>query len=62
MVIANQSDPRWVRALEQSGFARADDRRFFCAAPPLAALLSPFERARERLFLTNLDGHGPMGL
>jgi hypothetical protein len=62
VVIANQSDPRWVRAFEDAGFLRVEDRRLFCAAPPLAELLEPWEETMQRLFLTNLDGHGPMGL
>ena len=28
--------------------------------PELEALLQPFEQTRRSLFLTNLDGHGPM--
>lgn len=62
LVIANQSDPRWIRALEDNAFLAVPARRLFCAAPPLVEALAPFERTKERLFLTNMDGHGPMGL
>lgn len=62
IVIANQSDPRWVRAFVQNAFLSVAGRRFFCASPQLAETLTPWEKTRERLFLTNMDGHGPMGL
>ena len=62
LVMANQSDPRWVHALETNGFAIVKNRRLFCAAPALAEKLAPFERTKEGLFLTNMDGHGPNGL
>lgn len=62
IVIANQSDPRWIRAFEDNAFIRVPNRRMFCAAPPLVEALAPFEKTQHRLFLTNMDGHGPMGL
>ncbi len=62
LVIANQSDPRWLRALSDNAFMRIEDRRLFCAAPPLVEALSPWDETKKRLFLTNMDGHGPMGL
>lgn len=62
IVIANQSDPRWVRAFRDNAFLALEGRRIFCAAPPLLEALAPFEQTKERLFLTNMDGHGPMGL
>jgi hypothetical protein len=62
IVIANQSHPVWLRALEASGFLLVPNRRLFAASPPLRDALAPFERTREGLFLTNMDGHGPMGL
>lgn len=62
LVIANQSDPRWIAAFERNAFLRWERGRFFCAAPPLVQALAPWEDTRERLFLTNMDGHGPMGL
>lgn len=60
MVMANHSHPGWVAAFEDAGFLRVDDRRVFCAAPALEALLQPWERTKQGLFLTNMDGHGPM--
>ncbi|MDQ3032015.1 MAG: hypothetical protein M3Y87_06335 [Myxococcota bacterium] len=62
IVIANQSDPRWIRALEDNAFLRVEGKRLFCAAPPLVEALEPWDDTKERLFLTNMDGHGPMGL
>jgi len=62
MVMANQSHPGWVAGFEDAGFFKVDDRRIFCAAPALQAALEPFEQTRRGLFLSNLDGHGPMGL
>jgi hypothetical protein len=62
IVIANQSDPRWIRALGDNGFIAVEGRRLFCAAPPLVEALGDWEDTKERLFLTNMDGHGPMGL
>jgi hypothetical protein len=62
LVIANQSDPRWARAYQDNGFLALQGKRMFCAAPPLVAALEPFDEAAHRLFLTNMDGHGPMGL
>lgn len=62
MVMANHSHPGWVAGYEDAGFFKIDDRRIFCAAPALQEALEPFEQTRRGLFLTNLDGHGPMGL
>lgn len=62
LVIANQSDPRWIRAFEDNAFLRIEGRRLFCAAPPLMEAFGSWEQTKERLFLTNMDGHGPMGL
>ncbi len=62
LVIANQSDPRWIRAFEDNAFLRVEGRRLFCAAPPLMAAFGSWEQTKTRLFLTNMDGHGPMGL
>lgn len=62
MVMANHSHPGWVAGYEDAGFFKVEDRRIFCAAPALQEALEPFEQTRRGLFLTNLDGHGPMGL
>lgn len=62
IVIANQSDPRWIRAFQAAAFLRLENRRAFCAAPAMLDALAPWEDTKQRLFLTNLDGHGPMGL
>lgn len=60
LVTANQSHPGWVQSYADNGFVVLPGRRLFCASPELQALLAPFEQTRRSLFLTNLDGHGPM--
>ncbi len=62
MVMANQAHPGWVAGFEDAGFFKIENRRIFCASPALQAALEPFEQTRRGLFLSNLDGHGPMGL
>lgn len=62
LVIANQSHPAWLRALEDNGFALVPNRRLFAGSPALREALAPFDETRRGLFLTNMDGHGPMGL
>lgn len=62
MVMANQAHPGWVAGFEDAGFFKVEDRRIFCAAPGLQEALEPFDQCRRGLFLSNLDGHGPMGL
>jgi len=62
MVMANQSHPGWVAGFEDAGFFKIDDRRIFCASPAFQEALEPFDQSRRGLFLSNLDGHGPMGL
>jgi hypothetical protein len=60
MVMANQAHPAWVRAFVENGFVAVEDRRIFCASPELEKALAPFDQTRRGLFLSNLDGHGPM--
>lgn len=60
MVMANQAHPGWIRAFVENGFVAVEDRRIFCASPELEKALAPFEQTRRGLFLSNLDGHGPM--
>ncbi|MDQ3033994.1 MAG: hypothetical protein M3Y87_16385 [Myxococcota bacterium] len=62
IVIANQSHPAWLRAFEDNGFVLVPHRRLFAGSPALREALAPFEETRRGLFLTNMDGHGPMGL
>jgi hypothetical protein len=64
VVLANQSDRRWVAALRATGFVLLAGRRLFCTAPALKEAMEPVsELEREGgLFLTNMDGHGPQGL
>jgi hypothetical protein len=60
MVMANQAHPGWIAGFEEAGFLRVEDRRIFCASPELEKLLQPWERTKNGLFLSNMDGHGPM--
>lgn len=60
LVIANQAHPAWVAAFIDSGFVPLGGRRLFCASPELEKVLSPFEQARRGLFISNMDGHGPI--
>lgn len=62
IVIANQSHPDWLRAFEDLGFVLVPRSRLFAGSPALRDALSPFEDTKRGLFLTNMDGHGPMGL
>ncbi|MGF1469598.1 MAG: hypothetical protein ACFCGT_26040 [Sandaracinaceae bacterium] len=60
MVMANQAHPEWIQAFVDNGFFAVPGRRLFCASPDLQARLSPWDRVQTGLFLSNLDGHGPM--
>lgn len=62
VVIANQSDSRWIRGFVRNAFIPVTAGRYFCAAPAFARALEPWEETQKSLFLTNMDGHGPMGL
>ncbi|GAB5548998.1 MAG: hypothetical protein RLO52_10905 [Sandaracinaceae bacterium] len=62
MVMANQSHPKWIAGFEDAGFLKVDKRRIFCASPELEKVLKPWTETREGLFLSNMDGHGPMGI
>lgn len=60
VVVANQAHPGWIAAFADSGFLVLPGRRLFCAAPELERTLAPFEQTRRGLFVSNLDGHGPI--
>lgn len=60
LVVANQAHPGWIAAFADSGFVPLPGRRLFCAAPELERILAPFEQTRRGLFVSNLDGHGPI--
>lgn len=62
LVISNQSHPAWIAAFVAYGFLALRDRRVFAASPELRKALAPFEESSAGLHLTNMDGHGPMGL
>lgn len=62
IVISNQAHPAWTRGFAYNGYVVLPDKRMFAPSPALRALLEPFEETVRGLHLTNMDGHGPMGL
>jgi len=58
LIVSNQSHTLWCRALEHSGFLRAQSNFIFAASKKLAALLEPFEESRSRIHFTRADGDG----
>ena len=62
IVVSNQAHPAWAEGFAQNGYAVLPNKRMFAPSPALRALLEPFEEAARGLHLTNMDGHGPMGL
>lgn len=62
LILSNNSHPVWQSALRRSGFLMTGGRRLFAASPVLRQRLSPWPRFRDNMLLTNMDGHGPMGL
>jgi hypothetical protein len=60
LVVANQAHPAWVQGFVDSGFLAVEGRRLFCASPELEKALAPFEQTHRGLFLSNMDGHGPV--
>ncbi len=60
LVVANQTHPLWLQAMSQNGFFLVPHKRAFAVSPKLREALADCLPAD--LFLTNLDGHGPMGL
>lgn len=62
VAISNQSHPSWIDGFRAHGFEAVAGRRVFAASPALRDALAPFEEAQRGLHLTNMDGHGPMGL
>lgn len=62
VVISNQAHPAWIAGFAAHGFEAVADRRVFAASPGLQTALAPFATSQRGLHLTNMDGHGPMGL
>ncbi len=62
IVISNQAHPAWIDALAAHGFLLVKNRRVFAASPALRKVLEPWPESSRGLHLTNMDGHGPMGL
>lgn len=62
VVISNQAHPAWIAGFHAHGFQTLANRRVFAASPALHQAMAPFEETSRGLHLTNMDGHGPMGL
>ncbi len=60
LAFANQAHPAWIAAFVDNGFVCVPKRRVFCASPGLERALTPIERTRRGLLVSNMDGHGPM--
>ena len=62
IIASNQSHPAWARGFAENGYLVLQNRRLFAASPALQQLLEPFAETAQGLHLTNMDGHGPIGL
>lgn len=62
LVISNQAHPAWTQGFAYNGYVVLQNRRMFAPSPALRSLLEPFDITARGLHLTNMDGHGPMGL
>ena len=62
LVVSNQAHPAWLAAFAAHGFLLVPDKRVFAASPALHEASAPFAESSRGLHLTNMDGHGPMGL
>jgi hypothetical protein len=62
IVISNQAHPAWKQGFAYNGYLVLPNKRMFAPSPALRKLLEPFEETARGLHLTNMDGHGPMGL
>lgn len=62
IVISNQAHPAWAQGFGYNGYVVLPNKRMFAPSPALRTLLEPFEETALGLHLTNMDGHGPMGL
>jgi hypothetical protein len=62
LVVTNQAHPAWIDGFRAHGFVALAKRRVFAASPALRDALAPLDATLGGLHLTNLDGHGPMGL
>jgi hypothetical protein len=58
LIVSNQSHALWCRALEHSGFLRAQSNFIFAASKKLGALLEPFDENKSRIHFTRADGDG----
>lgn len=62
LIVSNQSHPAWIDGFRRSGYLVLEKKRIFAVSPELLKALDPFEVTKDRLFLTNMDGHGPHAL
>ena len=58
LIVSNQSHALWGRALEHSGFLKAQSNFIFAASKKLAAFLEPFEENKSHIHFTRADGDG----
>ncbi len=62
IVISNQAHPAWSQGFAYNGYVVLPNKRMFAPSPALRAIMEPFEETARGFHLTNMDGHGPMGL
>jgi hypothetical protein len=62
LLISNQANQAWGRALKECGFLEGPSNLPFVAAPKLAALLQPFKEIAKGFHLNRGGGDGPIHL
>jgi hypothetical protein len=58
LIVSNQSHALWGRALEHSGFLRAQSNFIFAASKKLSMLLEPLHETNSGVHITRADGDG----
>ncbi len=58
LIISNQSNSAWCRALAQSGFLESESNFVFAASKKLAELIQPFDKHKHQMHFTRADGDG----
>lgn len=62
MVVSNQLDTAWGRALKSCGFLKGPSNFLFGASKNLVERLQPFPERLSRIHITRGDGDGPINL
>ncbi len=62
MIVSNQLDAAWGRALKECGFLSGPSNYLFAASKKLIELLQPFEANQKTIHMTRGDGDGPINL